>query len=185
LSNEPIIDLEACRLPADIEETVLDRPLVSCKVGRPNRQHFVRVRTEPEFQVDVACYVDSEDRDYYLVDNAVRLVLQEEVKLVTLYVAITRDRGLFIWPVPRPNADGKINPWIASQREAAERAKENWVRLASNRKLGMYEVVVAPASIGKPEWPPYSFQEIIEVAFRNRYIRDLDHPVIQGLLGNV
>jgi hypothetical protein len=37
-----------------------------------------------------------------------------------------------------------------------------------------------------PEWPPYSFQDFVRIAFRDGYvIAALDHPVIKRLRGQM
>jgi len=57
----------------------------------------------------------------------------------------------------------------------------------SNRKaninLGAYEMSVAISVMSEPEWPEVSFQEIVRLAFRDRFITSLDHPVIKRLRG--
>jgi hypothetical protein len=36
-----------------------------------------------------------------------------------------------------------------------------------------------------PEWPEVSFQEILKIAFKDKIIQSIDHPVIQRLRGCV
>jgi hypothetical protein len=47
--------------------------------------------------------------------------------------------------------------------------------------FGNYRVWEAKAALGEPKWPPLSFQEIIKLAFQERRISSLDHPVIKKL----
>jgi hypothetical protein len=49
--------------------------------------------------------------------------------------------------------------------------------------MGSYRVKVAKASWPEPEWRAESFQEILEIAFKDRIIRDRNHPVAKQLLG--
>ena len=58
-----------------------------------------------------------------------------------------------------------------------------WVRVAANMSLGAYEVYEASANLPDPEWPDKSFAELLQVAFRDKHIATLDHPVLKRLRG--
>ena len=62
-------------------------------------------------------------------------------------------------------------------------AKTKWLRVAANMSLGAYEVFTASSDIEEPVWPDVPFKEILKIAFRDQYIRDFDHPVVQRLRG--
>ena len=38
---------------------------------------------------------------------------------------------------------------------------------------------------GDPEWPDASFKKLLQIAFRDRFIKSLDHPVIRALRGEL
>jgi hypothetical protein len=84
-----------------------------------------------------------------------------------------------------PGEDGRIDAWNQSAMIAAERARQCWVRVTSDRHLGAYELFEAPADLPEPEWPDISFQEIFDIAFRGRQIEDIDHPVLKQLRGEL
>ena len=48
---------------------------------------------------------------------------------------------------------------------------------------GAYEVLTAENCTAEPEWPSHSLQELIRIAFRDRMIDSLDHPVVKRLRG--
>ena len=58
-----------------------------------------------------------------------------------------------------------------------------WVRVASNRQLGAYEVFEATGSLPEPEWPAESFEHIFRVAFQDHYIESVEHPAVRRLRG--
>ncbi len=64
-------------------------------------------------------------------------------------------------------------------------AKEHWVRVQSNMSLGAYDIFQAGGNIPGPEWPEVTMEEILQIAFRGRYIDSLDHPAIRRLRGEV
>ena len=50
-------------------------------------------------------------------------------------------------------------------------------------KLGAYDVFQASANLPDPEWPDMTMNELIQTAFKNRFITSLDHAVIKKLKG--
>jgi hypothetical protein len=69
--------------------------------------------------------------------------------------------------------------------EAAELGRTGWVRMTANMGLQAYDVAVAPADLGEPEWPDIAFKKILEIAFRDKRIDSLDHPVLRRLRGEL
>jgi hypothetical protein len=51
--------------------------------------------------------------------------------------------------------------------------------------LGAYEVYEAVGDLPEPAWPQVGFQETLTIAFKTRFITDLDHPVIRRLQGEL
>ena len=102
-----------------------------------------------------------------------------------LFTAINRQGVIFLWPVRLPGEDGRGNAWNSSALEAANLATKGWVRIAANMSLGAYEVFQATAELPEPEWPDKDFQSLLEIAFKDHYVRALDHPVVQRLRGEL
>jgi hypothetical protein len=168
------------------EKAGVKKLLTTVPVRRPNRQDFVRVHSDPKFRLSPAGIIEiKEDREVYVVTPHMAKELEGEFALATLHMAITRQRIVHLWPVKLPGPDGKHNPWHASAAEAAECAKHRWIRVAPNMNLGAYEIFEATGTLPEPEWPELSFEEILKVAFRDRIVDALDHPIIQRLKGAV
>ena len=90
--------------------------------------------------------------------------------MATLYLAINRQGVLFLWPVKIPGSDGKILVWHTSSADACALAMQRWVRVKANMSLGAYEFYKAPGKIPDPVWPELTYQEILKIAFRDRYV---------------
>ena len=58
-----------------------------------------------------------------------------------------------------------------------------WVRMKANLSLGAYEITVAESVMADPVWPQLSFQDLLRIAYRDRMITTLDHPVVKRLRG--
>jgi hypothetical protein len=51
--------------------------------------------------------------------------------------------------------------------------------------LGAYEVFEATGELPEPQWPELPFSQILQIAFKDKYIDSLDHPVLRKLRGEV
>jgi hypothetical protein len=163
-----------------LETTAVKKLLTTVPVRKPLAQEFLRVRPELHYRETLA-FIEFE-REIYIVDLIAVPELQGECFFATLFVAISRTGVLFMWPVKVPR-DGKILEWHTSAALAAQCAMKSWVRVKSNMDLGAYEVFEAAGSIPEPTWPDLSFNEIVRIAFKDKIIRDPDHPVIKRLRG--
>src|SRR6516165_5864135 len=178
-------DLANLRLAQNYNETAgVKKLLRTVPVRKPNKQDFIRVHPDAAFRENFAMIELREDREEYLVAGS-ELVgeLAAEIVNNTLFTAINRQGVVFLWPVRLPDADGKQMEWHRSARDAAEGATKCWMRVSPNMSLGAYEQIVAEAITAEPQWPEVSFQELIRMAFRDRLITSLDHPLVQRLRG--
>ena len=178
-------DLSKLRLDQSFANTAgVKKLLTTVPVRKPNRQDFVRVHPDPDHRLTPAAIIElKEDRETYLVTPDIALGLPGEFGVATLYTAINRQGVLHLWPVKLPGPDGKHNEWHRSAAEAAERAMHKWVRVNANMSLGAYEISEATGDIPAPQWPGVSFQEVLQVAFRDRIVDKADHPLIRRLRG--
>jgi hypothetical protein len=180
-------DPAALRLdPSYVETAGVKKLLTTVPVRKPNRQDFVRVNPDAAYRLSPTAIIElKEDREVYLLHPSIVADVPGEYVLVTLYTAINRQGVLSLWPVKLPGSDGKHNEWHRSAAEAAERAKTQWIRITANMSLGAYEICQATGNLSEPTWPDLSFQEILKVGFRGRFVERVDHPLIRRLKGLV
>jgi hypothetical protein len=182
-SDDPL-DLDRLRLnPEMLEAASVKKLLTTVPVRKPLAQDFVRVRPEPQYRAMLAFIELKDDRETYIVELGAVSELAGECFFANLFTAITRTGVLFMWPVKIPAADGRISEWNVSAAMAAQHAMKGWIRVKSNMSLGAYEIFEAQGSIPEPIWPELSFEEIIRIAFKDKIIRSLDHPVVKRLFG--
>ncbi|MEO2014866.1 MAG: hypothetical protein ABGZ53_10890 [Fuerstiella sp.] len=147
------------------------------------------MRTHPDTSFHInTCVVElKEDNELYLVDPSLWAELAGESTFGprALITTINRQNVLFLWPIRLPNSDGRIDDWNHSALDASQIAKEKWVRVQSNRSLGAYEVFEATGNCGDPSWDVPTFSELLRIAFKDKFIRDLEHPVLRRLRGEV
>jgi len=187
-SFDPTIDLDRLRLSQNFADVVgVKKQLSVVQVRKPDRQSWIRVRSEPEWSLTTATLTVKEERgaETYILDRGLWESLPGELKPTMLVVGISRQEVVFMWPLRLPGSDGRSDPWIRSALVAAELAKTRWVRVVANMAASMYDVFTASEDLPEPEWPDVSFQRVIELAFHDRIIRSLDHPVVRRLRGQI
>jgi hypothetical protein len=96
---------------------------------------------------------------------------------------MNRQGVLFLWPIRLPGADGRLDDWSRSAMEAALHAQAKWVRVQANMSLGAYEIYEAAGQWAAPEWPDMPFNQLLKIAFRDKYIDTVDHPILKRLRG--
>ena len=177
-------DLSRLRLSQNFAEKVgVKKALLTIPVRKPGRQDFIRVHPGEDMCIQTAVLELKDDRETYLVDPDLWPELPSELAPKALFTTINRQGVLTLWPVRLPGEDGRHDEWSRSALEAAEIAKTRWIRVVANMSLQAYEVYEAVGDFGDPDWPDVSFQRILEIAFKDRFIRTLDHPVIRRLRG--
>ena len=181
------MSVEQLRLTQNFVELAgVKKLLTTVPVRKPNKQDYNRVHPDPAFRSVVGLIELKDDRDIYLVSPAMTLELPGEYYPATLYTTINRQGVVFLWPVRLPEPGGKQLEWHRSAAQHAVLAMTVWARIVPNMSLGAYEVTPAPRVKDEPVWPEgITFQKLLEIAFRDRFINSPDHPVVQRLRGQV
>ena len=186
-STEDAWNLDALRLSQDFDAEVGGKKLLtSVLVRKPKRQEFVRVHPDPTWHLPAALLEVEEDRESYFVVSALQQALKGEVQPVDLVTAMNRSGLLFLWPVKRAKEGKRDNAWLTSAQEGARLAQKYWVKVASNRDLAAYEITQAAGHYPDPGWPvDLVFDDLVKLAFKDHVIRDMQHPVLRRLRGEI
>ncbi len=179
------VNVENLRLSQNFTDLVgVKKKIITVPVRKPDRQWFVQVHPDEPYRLETAVLELKDDRETYLVEPSLWSELPLEVVPTGLFTAINRQGDVFLWPVRLPGPDGRQLEWHRSALEAAQIAMGAWVRVVANMSLGAYEVFEAGGDLPEPEWPELSFSQLLlEIAFKDKFIRSLDHPAIQKLRG--
>ena len=177
-------DLNKLRLDQSfVESAGVKKLLTKVPVQKPDPQSFVRVHPSEKYRTALAVILLKEDSETFLLPPPIARELPGEFVMVMLHTAITRQGVTFLWPIRLPDSDGKINEWHQSAADAAEHATKRWVRIKANKAIRGYEYLRRRSTIANPTWPDLPFQELVRIAFRDRLVDRLDHPVIKRLRG--
>jgi len=155
-------------------------------VRKPRKQEFIRVHPLEKYRLEVALVEIEADRETYIVSPAASIALKPtEYYLANLFLCLSRQEVLFLWPVKLPDPDGRKSDWHVSSQIAAEHAMKEWVNVQADMNLRAYVTTLPQSRFPEPEWPAKSFGEILKIAFRDRIIESPDHLAIQKLRGAV
>jgi hypothetical protein len=180
------LDLTALCLPQNFGAVAgVKKVLTTVPVRKPSNQTFARVHPSAEWRQSALILQLKEDGECYFVHPSLYAELAQEVRPKMLYTYVTRDGNVSLWPVNLPGEDGRLDAWSQSAHAGAAAAENYWVRLVANRTVGAYDVYEAPGIIDDPVWPEKSFKDILTLAFKDRLITALDHPVVKRLRGEI
>ena len=178
------LDLSRLRLSQDFRELAVTKALLTVPVRKPPKDCWFQTHPDKAYQVSTIVLEVKEENEIYLVDRDLWPELSQESTVCpkTLITTVNTVGVCFLWPIRLPGNDGRLDPWSRSALEAASLAKGQWIRMQSNRSLGAYEVSIAEFN-KPPAWPTASFADLIKLAFKDRVIDSLDHPIIKHLRG--
>lgn len=154
---------------------------LAVKARRPRSDEWFTVHPDPEFSQETNALIVAADFSYYLVDPSIVPQLEgADYKVMNLHTAITARGSIFMLTVGT-GSDG----FSESLRAAVEQAKEGYVRVASNTAERQYDAFLPKKEIPPPVWPAdLTFDGVMEMAFKDRVIDSVNHPVIKGLHGD-
>lgn len=174
--------IASLRLPQDFGSAAgVKKVLTTVPFRKPNGQAFFRVH--PEWRLQAAVLQLKDDGENYIVSPGLYPELSQELRAKMIYAGVTRDGTLFLWPVNLESEDGRLDSWSQSAHQAAKFAEKGWIRMVANRSTGAYDVYQALGELGDPAWPEMSFDDIAQLAFRDRIIDSLSHPILKSLRG--
>jgi hypothetical protein len=179
-----IFSPDRLRLSQNFAEDVGVKKVVgTVPVKKPNKQLFFRAHSNQAYRLPTATLEDQVDREIYLLAPELRSELASELPPILLVTCVDLDGNVFLFPAKVPDSSGRDNQWWQSARDAIERAQTAWVRMQAKTSLGAYEIMEATDNLGDPVWPDVSFEEILTIAFRDRYVDSLEHPLVKKLRG--
>lgn len=163
-------------------------------VRKPHKQMTVSIEPDQNLWFNMNCFVlhgEAEgkggEKTYYPIVPEVAELVSESVIKVKFVPYVTIQGTLMLWPVSlKCDSKGELNSWHASALDIINEhsATGGWIRVIANQDAGGYDVrtILLPT---KPKWPAIAMSkaEMVELAFKNRLIKDDNHPIIKAQLG--
>lgn len=185
MSDEPVmiggIRLDELVQPVDFSGAATAGTPTRIHINKPRRDEWVMVRSGKEWETAIYVIEDAQDMDreiYVVTADLANGELADDARYAILYLAISSTGRLFWWHV-KIAANSRRNHWAESALKAIEAAKGKWIRVIPAHEG--YEIREARARMSEPQWPDMSRNEIIQLAFEDRIIDSMEHPVAQRL----
>jgi hypothetical protein len=163
-------------------------------VKKPHKQATVAIHPEQAMRFKLQCFLlhseaegKAGDRTYYPIFPEVAKLVPESVIPVQFVPYITVGGTMMLWPVSmKRDSKGELNSWHASALDVIDEysASGEWIRVIPNSEANGYDVKIMDLTLA-PKWPALSKQDILDLAFKKRLIKDLEHPVIKSQLGRL
>jgi hypothetical protein len=155
----------------------------------PPSSEFIRVRDDDKYWTECMTldYAPEKGRKetYFIATelmNSLPPEIQSEVKWSRLYTVMARRNHVTsLWRV-KVYKDGPGQLSTRTALACADYAKRLWTRIAWQNPIG-YVPFYAQGDFGEPQWTEHTFEELLDIAFRDTYIDSLDHPAISDLMG--
>jgi hypothetical protein len=110
-------------------------------------------------------------------------LLAARLRYYILTPIITKSKVIMLWPVPVPLLGQKDYPAWRSCRDAAEKAKTEWVSLVWNEEIRDNQIDFAEGTIPEPKWPERTLTEWLKEAFADRIVINEEHEFMRRLRG--
>jgi hypothetical protein len=156
---------------------------VSVAVRKPRKFDYVRVNSAPD-HFSVLPVIETSGGDFFLVAPSLRGApeVARETRRKAFVTAVTPAGELFLWPLVLVG-EGRPMQCHVDQWEAANRARETWLRIAWDSALSRYGVWQAAEDLGPPDFSGLSGDAVLALAFKSKIIDRVDHPVLRQLGG--
>ncbi|QDU21261.1 hypothetical protein [Urbifossiella limnaea] len=182
-------DVTRLALPDDSDADLGVRELlVSVPFRKPSKEQFFRVHPDPAYRcVGGLIELKDDDAESFWVDRSLWPALADEPTFTRRQVvtAVTRGGLVFVWGLRMPGPDGKIPDWVSIPQEAARVAAGQWTKLYWDQTQRRHRIRVSEHMTDAPTWPELPFPELLRLAFKDRTVTSLEHPVLKKLRGEV
>lgn len=146
---------------------------------------------EDKYWSDAYCFINiptpghKDDLLYLIDEDLVPPLKQGKIQRFRLALGSKPNDVFFLCHVPCENLE---NSWNATNIQACERAKSQWVEAVSQKAQGKDTYAISPAgdpdAFPEPKWPTQPLTEIVATAFgADRMILSEDHPGLIRLVG--
>lgn len=183
-------NLDSLRLDQEFAAMLgASQPILRVPIRKPSKEAHIRVHPSADFRFATTLIVLKDEGEHFLVAPSLREALADEPTCGSyqMFTVVSRPGNqISLWPVRLPTQDGSLDSWNRSALDIATGvATTHWTRVVSQRAGGSYIAQVAAASSawGDPKWPSLPFNKLMELAFKDRVITDLDHHILRRLRG--
>lgn len=142
----------------------------------PREAEWFKVRPGVERMVSTLALRESGTGDLYLVHEPPWSAVGSALVPVCLRAWTDRTGRMAVWSIDLPSPDAGPDSFLRIISVAAER---EWCCFQDTPEGRRVIFSLSNDGMPEPEWPKVSFVDIVLLAFRDRKIMSLDHPVLR------
>jgi hypothetical protein len=177
------IDLNALRVGRDFRRRTSTKTLLpTIPLYRPRFGESFIVRPGFEWTVRTWGVETEEDGEFYLVVlpdlwSQLRPVLQN----VDLFTVMNQRGVVALWPV-NLSSTGPSSQLLPNAMAVAKTGTGSWISFFTEPGGSRDGIVFDEPDEPAPVWPDDTFEELLNAAFIDRVIGDLEHPALRRVL---
>jgi hypothetical protein len=187
-STAPEVELDVDRLRIDQDfgaHIQTRRKALVVPVGRPDKQSWIHLHPDPKEQWSVGMLDDTVNRRHYVVDPDILPEITADLVPKLLVPYATRQGSVGLWAIRLPDESGRIDTFNESALAIVREYPAQWIRVLTNQETRSYDVLECEVEVPTPKFPEGGIRYLLKIAFRNRVIQTLDHPVLKALRGGL
>jgi hypothetical protein len=171
------------------EQLVAKKDYSIIPIRNPRRHEWFQSRPGDDWKAILALHIDAE-QVAYAVDPSFHNILigRGLIKRYKVYTLLTYGTEvLFLSLIGLANAGETENSYNRSRTEAYRVAETEWVQIGASKAIGGYEMFRPESAMAEPVWPnpPASLDDMLQIAFKGRYIDRADHPILNQIRGKL
>jgi hypothetical protein len=115
-------------------------------------------------------------RDAHLVLPKVAQRCPKQCRWYMARAYADQNGNFYLWPIPLENKTGKPNTFVESALRQIDLSIGKWCHFETNMDIKVYEAHAMIDQPPAPNWPDGGIENLVKLAFRDRIIRDINHP---------
>ena len=149
----------------------------------PAPEWWFRTHPDPQYTAAFPFLELKSSSDLFLLAPQVAKAMATEpcLKIKGVTLAVNHDQEPFVLHYRIPGVDGRTDLWMNSMGVAIDTAKHTWVRCFP--KSSYYHVQTSDMQRSEPTWPDLSLRDVMQMAFGENLIDDLNDPRLKILRG--
>ena len=185
IGQSPELNPEQFRIDQNFTSHVQTRKkAVSISVRKPDRQLWIYVHPGKDWRIIVGVLEDKVNQRTYIVAPEILPEVTADLVPKLLVTYATRQNTTSLWPVRIPDETGRLDSYNESALSIIEQYPGQWIRVLPNSEERCYDVLETPSiELPAPKWPDGGFKQLFSLAFKNRVISNINHPVLKALRG--
>lgn len=166
------------------EKIKFENIITEIRFIKPQKSRFIKCKPDAVKNVNgVFAFLDDSEWKTHIVSPEVYSTISD-CYLANIIPYIDRQGVVNLWPLKIDKNPEKPNSWNLSAREAAIVAETNWIAFkTSNSEKKCYKFKMAKGDLEEPCWLNLKLYEMLKIAMKHYYIKNINKPIVRAIEG--